>query len=300
MSGESLESLLEDPTIREAVSVVLHRSKGDTEELEWADVADVLSSSQWGQLIQEDVLIEGASGFMLADPDRVREVLKSAERDEASGVDVMAIESEPWTRYDKIAGLVALVFFAGYWNTHIRDVIASFDDIVLGPIVHVLPFFAVILLLAVVTGLYSTVLQARLKNSEVIEAYQKRMSELRERKEAAKERGDEAALEAIQEEQLDAAGDQFELLKVQFRPMVWIMLLTIPVFLWLRWKVRGGHLGASHPGIVVPLFGAVSWQQSLVGPMPTWILWYLLCSFASRQIIQKPLDVRPSRTTSRQ
>jgi len=122
------------------------------------------------------------------------------------------------------------------------------------------------------TGLYSTLLQARLMDTEKLSAYQERMARLKERKAAAKERDDDDALERIQREQVDAAGDQLGMVKLQFRPMVWIMLLTIPVFLWLRWKVRGGHLGVGETGLVVPLAGAVFWQDPLLGPMSTWIV----------------------------
>jgi uncharacterized membrane protein (DUF106 family) len=131
-------------------------------------------------------------------------------------------------------------------------------------------------------------------DTEKLQAYQERMNRLNERRKAAKEADDEEALERIQEEQMEAAGDQLGMFKLQFRPMVWIMLLTIPVFLWLRWKVRGGHLGLAETGLVVPLAGAVGWQDPLFGPMSTWIVWYFLCSMASRQIIQKTLDIQTS------
>ncbi|MDY6779493.1 MAG: EMC3/TMCO1 family protein, partial [Halobacteria archaeon] len=64
-------------------------------------------------------------------------------------------------------------------------------------------------------------------------------------------------------------------------------LMTIPVFLWLRWKIRGGHLGVENTGLVFPIVGHTSWQTPLFGPMPTWIVWYFLCSMGARQIIQK-------------
>lgn len=88
----------------------------------------------------------------------------------------------------------ANALFAGYWNTGIRDVIASFDNILLAPITNLLPFHIVVLLLAIVTGLYSTVLQSQLMDHEKLQTYRKRMNELKERREAAKERGDKDAL----------------------------------------------------------------------------------------------------------
>ena len=284
--------------MREATAAVLDRHERVNRPLQWADVSEELSSDQWGRLIQEGVLVSHDAGFTVANPHAVREGLEKDSDHPDDNVMSDDIEAESWAWYDKAAGLVTLGLFAGYWNTGIRDIIASVDNIVLAPVTDVLPLFAVIILLSVVTGLYSTVLQARLKDTETIQAYQERMNELKERREVAKERGDDDALEEIKEEQMEAVGDQLGMFKLQFRPMVYIMLLTIPVFLWLRWKVRAGHLGATETGLVVPLAGAVGWQEPLLGPMTTWIVWYFLCSMVSRQLIQKTLDIQLSPSTS--
>ncbi|MFB6081071.1 MAG: DUF106 domain-containing protein [Haloferacaceae archaeon] len=330
MPGEQLETLLDNPAMCEAISIVFERSRGGAEELQWVDVKDALSGRQWGRLIREGVLVEGGAGFTLAHPDRVERTLADGGRlrdgeatadgtgeattdgtEEATadgtgeattdgteeGED-SGIDDPSWTSYDKVAGLATLVLFVGYWNAGVRDVIASLDDVVLAPLTHALPFYAVVLLLSIATGLYSTVLQDRLMDAEMLGQYQERMDDLKDRKAEAKERGDEEAVERIQEEQMEAASKQMGMFKLQFRPMVWIMLLTIPVFLWLRWKVRGGHLAVGETGMIVPLAGTVSWQQSLLGPMPTWLVWYFVCSMAARQVVQKILDVQTSPTAS--
>ncbi|WP_049922492.1 DUF106 domain-containing protein [Halopiger djelfimassiliensis] len=288
MPVDQLEPLLADPAMQDALAVLLDRSDGGTEELEWTDVSDALSSEQWGRLIEQEVLVSSGAGFTLADPERVRE--KLAARDEDGSLDRADIETERWSSLDKAAGAFALALFAGYWSPRLRDVVASVESVVLGPLTDSLPFHIVILVLAVVTGLYSTVLQSRLTDHEKLEQYRRRLSEFQERKRAATERGDDAALERMQDQQQAIVRDQIAMFKLQFRPTVWVMLLTIPVFLWLRWKVNGGHLGADETGLVVPIAGAVSWQESLVGPMPTWIVWYFLASMASRQLIRKTLD----------
>lgn len=297
MPDKRVASALKDQAMREAIATVFERSEGGTESLQWSDVSDTLSSEEWGRLIRDGVLVSDGAGFSVEHPEQIGETLRKDESTETT-VEANDLEVEPWAWYDKAAGLATLGLFAGYWNTGIRDLIASFDNLLLAPVTHVLPFFAVIIVLSVVTGLYSTVLQARLKDTETIRAYQERINELKERKEAAKERGDDDAVEEIQEEQMAAVGDQLGMFKLQFRPMVWIMLLTIPVFLWLRWKVRGGHLGASETGLIVPLAGAVGWQEPLLGPMTTWIVWYFLCSMVARQFIQKTLDIQLSPSPS--
>jgi uncharacterized membrane protein (DUF106 family) len=290
MPIDQLELLLEDPAVRDALAVVYERSDGGTEELDWSDVKDALSSGQWGRLIEEGILVSAGSGFVLANPDRLQ--TKLDEQDGLDGGHTDEIESESWSPVDKAAGAFALLLFAGYWSTHLRNVIASIENVVLGALADLVPFYGIVLLLAVVTGLYSTILQARLMDHEKLQQYQQRMQQLKERKQAAKERDDQEALEQIQEEQMEAMGDQLGMFKVQFRPTVWIMLLTIPVFLWLRWKVRGGHLGPGDPGLILPIAGAVGWQDPLVGPIRVWIGWYFLGSMLSRQLIKKTLNLQ--------
>ncbi|MFC6977205.1 DUF106 domain-containing protein [Halomicroarcula sp. GCM10025709] len=297
MPDQRVASVLEDPAMREAITTVFERSDDGSESLQWRDVSDTLSSEEWGRLIRDGLLVSDGAGFSVANPDRVGEILRQTESAEATA-EANDIDVEPWAWYDKAAGLATLFLFAGYWNTGIRDMIASFDDLLLAPVTDALPFFAVVIVLSVVTGLYSTMLQARLQDTETMRAYQERITELKERKEAAKERGDDDVVEDIQAEQMEAVGDQLGMFKLQFRPMVWIMLLTIPVFLWLRWKVRGGHLGPNETGLVVPIAGAVGWQEPLLGPMTTWIVWYFLCSMVARQIIQKALDIQLSHSPS--
>lgn len=297
MPEKPVPSVIDDPAMRDALATVVEHSDNGNESLQWNDVSESLSSEEWGRLVREEVLVSDGTGFTLTNPEQVREALQPDEPMDTA-TDEGGIEAESWAWYDKVAGLVTLSLFAGYWSTGIRDTIASYDDLLLAPVTDALPFFAVIILLAIVTGLYSTVLQSRLRDTEKIQAYQERMKELKERKETAKERGDDDALEELQAEQMEAAGDQLGMFKLQFRPMVWIMLLTIPVFLWLRWKVRGGHLGASEFGLIVPLAGAVGWQEPLFGPMKAWIVWYFLCSMVARQLIQKTFDIQPSPSPS--
>jgi uncharacterized membrane protein (DUF106 family) len=156
-----------------------------------------------------------------------------------------------------------------------------------------------VMVLALFTGLYSTLLQSNLMNMEVMSKYQDRMSEIQEKRKEAKERGDDEALERIQEEQMDAMADNMGMFKEQFRPMVWIMLLTIPVFLWMYAIV--GFRGASiYDGtltnMVLPFVGEVGWNDGFVGPIRVWIVWYFVCSMCFTQVIRKSLNIQTTPT----
>ncbi|WP_267162151.1 DUF106 domain-containing protein [Halovenus salina] len=303
MPIEQLEALLSDPGMREAIAVVFERSEGGADEIDWSDVSDELTSGEWGRLLDTGVLVGSGGGFALAEPEQVRDRLadhdavEEATRedtdrqdpDESLLADFELPEVEPvsWSVYDKTAGGFALLLFTGYWSTDIRDAVASMENTAVDSLLGSVPFYLVILILAIATGLYSTALRLSLVDQNKLQQYRDRMQTLRDYRQRAKERGDDQALERLQEKQREAASDQLGMMKLQFRSTAWIMLLTIPIFLWLRWKVRGGHLGTDETGLVVPLAGEVSWQQALVGPMATWIVWYFACATASRQVIRK-------------
>jgi uncharacterized membrane protein (DUF106 family) len=282
----------EDPAMRDVIETVLDHA--DDGEVGWTDVKDEIESGQWGRLIEKEVLVEGDTGFRIEDPEAAREALSSDNDDlTSSSVDLDDVEGTTWSRWDKLAGLGTVVFMIGYMYTPIRNTVGEGLDLLLGPLLGVLPFYAVVLLLAITTGLYSTVLRALLMDMDKMSMYQDRMKDIQERRKEAKERGDDAAMQEIQEEQMEAMGDQLGMFKEQFRPMAWIMFLTIPVFLWMYWAI-GARGAASHHvlgQVVFPIWGTMEWTEPMLGPIRPWIVWYFVCSTASIQIIQKAMNI---------
>ncbi|SEH49204.1 Uncharacterized membrane protein, DUF106 family [Halopenitus malekzadehii] len=291
----------EDDGMREAIKVVLdHASDG---EVKWVDVREEISSGQWGRLIEKGILEDGESGFALADRAGIEDGLESADDSGpiTSGGDADAPEGTSWSKWDKAAGLATVGLFAGYAWAPVRQVIAGAVDVVFGPLMNVVPFHVVIMVVALATGLYSTLLRAGLMDMEKMGQYQDRMKNIQERRKEAKKRDDQEALDAIQDEQMEAMGDQLGMFKEQFRPMVWIMFLTIPAFLWMFWVVgyRGSEANYQLGELVIPIAGqAVEWTEPILGPIQIWIVWYFLCSMAFTQIIQKSLNIQMSPTSA--
>ncbi len=261
----------------------------------WGDVSDELTSGQWGRLIEKGLLVDaGGDGFVVDDPDGVREALDEAEPAESDDGEA----DTSWTTYDKLAALGVVGLFLGYSLKSVRSQIGGVLDIVLGPIEAQLPFYIMVMVLALLTGIWSTILQDNLMNMEVMSDYQEKNKALRERRKKAKERGDDEELKKIQKEQMEMMSENAGMFKAQFRPMVWIMLFTIPMFLWLYWMILDGHLtGVSSPVMVLPLIGPVDgWRAGVLGPIQLWLLWYFVCSMSFTQIMRKALNVQTSPT----
>jgi uncharacterized membrane protein (DUF106 family) len=283
-SGAATSVVQDDPSLSSALETVLDRTESG-EPISWADVSGDLSSGEWGRLIEAGVLEAEGDGFQLADRDDV----EAALADDTG--DIETPEASSWTQYDKAAAAISIALFAGYSLRSVRDPIGRTVDVVLGPLNDVLPFYAVVLVLALVTGLYSALLQSNLMDAERLGQYQERMKDIQRRRKEAKERGDDAALEQIKQEQMEAAGDQLGMFKEQFRPTVWIMLLTIPLFLWMYWMILDGHI-AEGSSVVLPLIGEATWTRGVLGPIQAWILWYFLCSMGFSQLLRKSMDIQ--------
>ncbi|WP_254524846.1 DUF106 domain-containing protein [Natrinema caseinilyticum] len=308
-TAEKIDALVrEDPAMADALESIREEADRDAGEVHWADVNDELTSGQWGRLIEKGVLVDGDEGFVIADRDAFDRALDGdgdSVGTAAADVDIDEDESS-WSQWDKLAGIGALLLMPGYWFNSIRNVVGSTVDIALGPLDAVLPFYAVILIVALITGLYSSLLQANLMNTEVMGKYQERMKavqeeqkDLRQRKKDAEERGASDAeierleneLERAREEQMEAMAENLGMFKLQLRPMVWIMLLTIPLFLWMYWRIQSVGLHGAQATVVMPMVGETSWQAGLLGPMPAWIVWYFLCSMGFSQMLRKSLNI---------
>ncbi|WP_232702635.1 DUF106 domain-containing protein [Halobacterium wangiae] len=287
-TAEKVRSLVrEDPEMATILDDLLDQEG----ELHWQDVRDDVSSGQWGRLLEKDILVEADEGFEFADPEGVRDGLGPEEE-----ADTESPETTSWSKWDKLAAVGAVGAMVGYSVGPIRNAVGGTVELLIGPIDAVLPFYVVVMVLAVLTGLYSTLLQANLTDMSKMSEYQERAKDLQDRMSAAKERGDEAEIERLREEQMEAFGDQANMLKEQFRPMVWIMLLTIPVFLWMYWKLGTGQVPTSELEMTLPLMGESNLRTGRALFFPVWILWYMLCSFSFSNVIRKALNIQTTPT----
>ncbi|MFC7072479.1 DUF106 domain-containing protein [Halovenus rubra] len=255
----------------------------------WANVSDDITSGEWGRLIEKGLLVDaGGDGFVVDDPDGARDALEDS--DPTAMMDSVEFS---FTTYDKMAVATVFVMMIGYAYTPVRTLVGETLNIALGPLEETLPFYLVVLVLAILTGLFSALVQDNLMNAEIMEGYKEQTQDLKERRKRAKERGDDEELQKIQEEQMAMMSENLDMFKAQFRPMIWIMSFTIPMFLWMYWIVRDIGITVASPVIVLPLAGEIeTWTTGIIGPMQVWIIWYAFVSISFGQIMRKALNVQ--------
>lgn len=286
-----------------ALAAVLERAEAGDGTVRWRDVDDDLDSTEWGALVERGLLVDAGGAFVVDDPVAVREALDEVpdvptpdvEHAATPGADpagdaasddgredVGADEDEAgWSTADRAAAVGAVVLMSGYHVAGIRNAVGASLDVVLGPIEAVAPFPAVVLLLAVVTAAASTLLRRRLVDDD---PGTERVTEIREEIAAARERGDEEAVERLVDEQTSLMLSTF---KTQLRPLAWTMLVSVPVFLWLYWVTLSPTQAVAPVVTVLPHLGDVVWTAKVVGPMKAWMLWYVACSLSAGAAVRR-------------
>lgn len=287
---EGINSLIErDDELADALAVVFNAAETGDGTVAWNDVNEDITEAQWGRLLSTGMLIEAGDRFVIDDPVAVSEALEIDEY-------TLSIDEEEtsWSLSDKVAGVGALGLTLGYQIPFIRNSVGHTLDVILTPLNAILPLYLVVLLLAAGTGFISLLIQSRMLDYEQMGEHRERMSSINERLEAAKESGDEATVEQIQEEQIAAMTDQLGSFTQMLRPLAWTTLFTIPVLLWLYWLTLSPTQAVTSTGMAFPLLGRIAWTAKVIGPMQAWLLWYMICSVTSRQFIAKTFNLQTS------
>ncbi|MBN1431360.1 MAG: DUF106 domain-containing protein [Methanomicrobiaceae archaeon] len=182
--------------------------------------------------------------------------------------------------------IIMVVVMIIYSVQTLRDGVAAGAGVILEPINNLLGFnwLITILVLAAITGCYSSLLQKYTIDYEKMQRVQKNMREFQKEFREIQLSGDEKKIRKMKDKQQKMMQDQLEMSQEQFKPMGWIMIITIPIFLWLLSKAP--DMGE----VTFPLGGTMNLGDPLL-ILPAWIIWYMLCSLALSQVIRKTLDI---------
>lgn len=178
-----------------------------------------------------------------------------------------------------------------------RAAISGVVDIVVGPFAALgLPFFALVLILATLTGLYSSLIQKYTIDYEGMRENQDKFKDFNAKFREAQRSGDEKAIKKMQARQQAMMAEQMEMSQQQFKPMAYILVLTVPIFFWLIEHIpKETDLVMANANlsnaIVLPFAGLSSYFEVFLGFFPLWILWYMLCSITVSQVIRKALNI---------
>jgi uncharacterized membrane protein (DUF106 family) len=149
-----------------------------------------------------------------------------------------------------------------------------------------IPFYVLILILSAFTGLYSSIIQKYTIDYERMTDAQERMKEFQTEYREAQLSQDEKKIKKMEAKKDRVMREQLEMSQQQFKPMAYILVITVPIFFWLLFR-----LNQIKSTITFPYVGTIGLHDAAVWVIPAWILWYMICSITLSQVIRKSLNI---------
>jgi len=184
-------------------------------------------------------------------------------------------------------GFMMLMMFS-YSVEWLRVGVGQGIDVAFAPLVEgfKIPFYILIVILSALTGLYSSIIQKYTIDYEKMTETQERMKEFQTEYREAQLSQDEKKIKKMEAKKDRVMKEQLEMSQNQFKPMAYILVLTVPIFFWLLFR-----LNQVQSTITFPYFGTVGLHNPAVWIIPAWILWYMICSITLSQVIRKSLNI---------
>ncbi|NPV63557.1 MAG: DUF106 domain-containing protein [Methanotrichaceae archaeon] len=188
---------------------------------------------------------------------------------------------------DNLALAIGFFFFFGIMvSAELRDGIGAVMDFGLGWLPGILPFHVVLLILAAITGLYASLIQKYTMDWDFMREQQQNMRRVQREMKEAQLSGDKTRQQQLQNEQMKMVSEQGKMMQMQFKPMLYIGIVSIPLFMWAYF-----YIGQHTPSMVFPFWGEQKITDAILGPVVLWFYWYFVCSIPVSQIIRKALDI---------
>jgi uncharacterized membrane protein (DUF106 family) len=149
-----------------------------------------------------------------------------------------------------------------------------------------IPFYILILILSAFTGLYSSIIQKYTIDYEKMTETQERMKEFQTEYREAQLSQDEKKIKKMDAKKDRVMKEQLEMSQNQFKPMAYILVLTVPIFFWLLFR-----LSQVIQTITFPYIGSIGLHSAALWIIPAWMIWYMICSITLSQVIRKSLNI---------
>ena len=184
-------------------------------------------------------------------------------------------------------GFMMLMMFS-YSVQWLRLGVGQGLDSVFSPLISgfKIPFYILIVILSALTGLYSSVIQKYTIDYEKMTETQERMKEFQAEYREAQLSQDEKKIKKMDVKKERVMREQLEMSQNQFKPMAYILVLTVPIFFWLLFR-----LNEVPSTITLPYAGLQSLLAPVLWVIPAWMIWYMICSITLSQVIRKSLNI---------
>jgi uncharacterized membrane protein (DUF106 family) len=168
-----------------------------------------------------------------------------------------------------------------------RDAVAHTVGFILSPLLA-LPIDIMLFILAAITGVYASLIQKYTMDWELMRRVQERMKNFQREFREAQLSNNPQKLKKLEAQRSEMMKEQAEMSKQQFKPMAYISIISLPIFLWAYQVI---HAPDATYTMVFPFWGEQSLSGKLLGPIQYWLYWYFICSIPISQLVRKTLNI---------
>ncbi len=169
-----------------------------------------------------------------------------------------------------------------------RMQVGELVDILLGPLPEILPFHIMLFVMAAITGLYASLIQKYTMDWELMRRVQDQMKNFQKDFREAQLADNQSKVKKMEAERSAMMDDQMKMTKQQFKPMAYISIISLPLFMWAYLFIAKQEIP---PMLIFPFWGEKMLTDFVLGPIQYWIYWYFICSLPISQIIRKSLNI---------
>jgi uncharacterized membrane protein (DUF106 family) len=171
-----------------------------------------------------------------------------------------------------------------------REIIGSIVGIIMDPIIMLVGesnFHVMLFIMAAITALYASLIQKYTIDWELMRSTQERMKSFQKEYREAQLAQNNYMINKLDEQRKEMMSDQMEMSKQQFKPMAYISIISLPLFMWAYYYI------SEHGNAVLtfPFIGETLLTTPIIGPIQYWIFWYFITSLAISQVVRKALDI---------
>ncbi len=189
---------------------------------------------------------------------------------------------------EKVAiGLGLFMMFGIIAIPDLRNIIGNLVGGLLNPLLSILPLHIIIFILAAITGLYASLIQKYTMDWELTRRIQEKMKIIQKEMRQAQVTNNAAKMKKLQGQQAEMMEDQMVMMKQQFKPMLYISIISIPIFFWVYLAISQ----SPNASIIFPFWGEHRLTDKVFWEIQYWLFWYFICSMPVSQITRKVLNV---------
>jgi uncharacterized membrane protein (DUF106 family) len=171
-----------------------------------------------------------------------------------------------------------------------RQAVGEAVSVIMNPVLALVGqenFHLILLVMASITAIYASLIQKYTMDWDLMRNTQERMKVFQKEFREAQLSQNTYMLKKLEEQRQEMMEDQMKMSKQQFKPMAYISIISVPLFMWAYFYISG-HGAAT---MVFPFWGEQLLTSKAIWYFQHWLYWYFICSLGVSQIVRKALNI---------